>query len=980
MTGGNGWQHLRPASLFFPGEGKTLMENNTSGVANVGVGDPSGLESLVQRFEDAWQQGPPPALDDFLPPGNVTALVELVHVDLERRLKAGEDRRVEYYRDRYPRLSDDPAILVDLIAAEYELRLRREPHLRPGEYVRRFPHLQESLKQRLAGTSGPPTDPPGGLGNSVGDSTAVSGAPAATRPALPPPSESGPPSRYRPLRFHARGGLGEVLVAEDEEFHREVALKRMQLGLADDPDCRRRFLLEAEVTGRLEHPGIVPAYGLVHDDEGRPCYAMRLIQGETLQEAVGRFHDATRIPCDPGQRSLALRQLLGRFVAVCNAVAYAHSRGIIHRDIKPANVMLGKYGETLLVDWGLAKPFARDDAARASGEETLAPRADSRIEGGTQLGQAVGTPAFMAPEQAAGRWDQLGPTSDIYSLGATLYAVLTGQAPFTGGSIEVLARVKQGSFIPPQQRNKDVPGALAAICLKAMALKPEERYAMALDLAADVEHWLGDEPVSAWKEPRRARMGRWARRHKLLVTGAAVLLATAVFGLAGGLLLLGQKQAEIVQERDAAQKARDQAELITMFYQDHVLAAARPEGWDGGAGKDVTLQRALDQAALYIDKTFAGQPEVEAKVRNALGMTYWYLGKFQDANPHLEKAYAIRLRELGAEHGDTLTSLHNLGMLRWKQGKVAEAIETLRQALERRRRVLGPDHKDTLWTQLYLGCVLPSEKRAEAEGLLRQGIAACLRTLGPDHRITLHGQHDLALVLKEKNQLGEAVALARQTLDGRRRSLGARHPDTLRSMSVLGMMLADQGNLAEAEAFCRQSMEGRRAVLGPDHLETLWGEWGLTDVLVRKGDLAEAEKLTRHCLETSRRSLGREHPDTLDYLALLGEILSRSGRLTDAEPVLRECLRLREKNKDRGCWRSQTVYVRSLLGHCLAQQGKVTEAEPLLLAGYAGVLKAKGPKDVQVVETIDWLIALYEKWDKPAEAEVWRQKRHPTKK
>src|SRR5262249_55526544 len=150
---------------------------------------------------------------------------------------------------------------------------------------------------------------------------------------------------------------------------------------------------------------IVPVYGLVQGEDGRPCYAMRFIQGETLKEAIDRFHQDDRPGRDPGERSLALRQLLTRFVAVCNTVAYAHSRGVVHRDLKPANVMLGKYGETLLVDWGLAKAVGRDEAARAGGEDTLAPSSGDSDSGGTQFGKAVGTPAYMSPEQAAGRWD-----------------------------------------------------------------------------------------------------------------------------------------------------------------------------------------------------------------------------------------------------------------------------------------------------------------------------------------------------------------------------------------------------------------------------------------------------------------------------------------------------------------------------------------------------------------------------------------------
>src|SRR5262249_45268433 len=148
-------------------------------------------------------------------------------------------------------------------------------------------------------------------------------------------------TRFRPLRLHAKGGLGEVHLADDGELHRQVALKRIQADHADDPDSRHRFLREAEITGGLEHPGIVPVYGLGMDADGRPYYAMRFIKGESLKQAIEHFHQAEGPKRDPGERTLALRELLGRFVAVCNAVAYAHSRGVLHRDLKPDNVMLG---------------------------------------------------------------------------------------------------------------------------------------------------------------------------------------------------------------------------------------------------------------------------------------------------------------------------------------------------------------------------------------------------------------------------------------------------------------------------------------------------------------------------------------------------------------------------------------------------------------------------------------------------------------
>jgi serine/threonine protein kinase len=201
---------------------------------------------------------------------------------------------------------------------------------------------------------------------------------------------------------------------------------------------------------------------------------MRFIRGDSLKEAIDRFHKGDYPRRNPRERNLALRDLLGRFVDVCNAVGYAHSRGVLHRDLKPGNIMLGHYGETLVVDWGLAKPTGRMDQAGDTSQGPLLPVCGSG-SAPTLAGQALGTPSYMSPEQAAGRLDQLGPPSDVYSLGATLYYLLTGRAPFDNMDVaDVLRKVQRGEFVPPRQAKTNVPVALAAVCLKAMALPGED--------------------------------------------------------------------------------------------------------------------------------------------------------------------------------------------------------------------------------------------------------------------------------------------------------------------------------------------------------------------------------------------------------------------------------------------------------------------------------------------------------------------------
>ena len=360
------------------------------------------------------------------------------------------------------------------------------------------------------------------------DGGASTGGPAA--PQLPPASAA-ITLNLSELQFHAQGGLGAVFKANDQRLGRTLAVKlpRLSNGMLTDRDLDKRFLREVKVTAALEHPGIVPVYGMGQDAEGHLCYAMRFITGKTLKVAIAEYHK-TRTALPKAQRAtprrdVAFRSLLQRFRAACVTVAFAHSRGFLHRDLKPEHILLGDFDATLVVDWGLTKP--RRDTEQTPFPVELAEQLC--LAGDLQTETGIGTLGFASPEQQAGLWDLVGPASDVFSLGATLYVLLTGRLPFPGSSAaDILTRVKNGEVVPPRKRNPEIPRPLEAICLKALASLPQDRYRSAQALADELERWLADAPVEAYSEPLGTRVKRWIERRK-------VVLFTAVAAVAGGI-------------------------------------------------------------------------------------------------------------------------------------------------------------------------------------------------------------------------------------------------------------------------------------------------------------------------------------------------------------------------------------------------------------------------------------------------------------
>lgn len=345
--------------------------------------------------------------------------------------------------------------------------------------------------------------------------------------------------RFRLGGRFAVGGQGDVYIARDQELQRDVAVKRTKEGASDAWRHRAELIREALITGSLEHPGIVPVYSLGYDGDGRSYYAMRLIRGiaegkdrgDTLEDAIADFQGSAP--------TWTLRKLLDRFIAVCNTIQYAHDQGVLHCDLKPRNIILGPYGETLVLDWGAARAIHEPPAARPpetpghlerNGHETRPTVPDSSHAGHYML-----TPAYASPELRAGRLGELGRASDIYSLGVILSCILTGKPPARGDRGQgVVERPGGNPAQPPApSRSRRIPRALEAVCNKALADRPEARYPSARALADEVSRWLADEPVRANREGMLDRLVRLARRHRSwAVAGAAALLLVTLVSMA----------------------------------------------------------------------------------------------------------------------------------------------------------------------------------------------------------------------------------------------------------------------------------------------------------------------------------------------------------------------------------------------------------------------------------------------------------------
>ena len=701
---------------------------------------------------------------------------------------------------------------------------------------------------------------------------------------------------YEILDEIARGGMGVVYRARQISLKRTVALKKILSGQLARADDLKRFQIEAEAAAQLDHPGIVPVYDFGQVD-GQYYFSMAYIEGDDLAKRIRER------PMEP-EASAAM------MIKIAQAVGYANAQGVIHRDLKPSNVLLDQAGEPKVTDFGVAKQQTNDSEL-------------------TVQGQILGTPSYMPPEQAAGSGEQVDQRSDVYALGAILYALLTCRPPFQAATaLETVSQVLEQEPVPISQMNASIPRDLETICLKCLQKDPAKRYVSADALAEDLRRYLSDEPILARPPTRLEQLGRWVRKNKTTAISTAVVAAALIIATVVSInfaIETGRQRDEADDQRTIAEAKADVAQETLKFLNNDLLGEETLREMRR-QGKGEYMSKLLDEAANKLEGKFGEQPEVEAKVRQTLGNSYRILGEQKKAFPHLERALALQRELLGDDHPATLNLIHDLGYLLKQQGKLDEAESLLREAMEGRRRQLGDEHPVTLLSINHMGLLLHYQNRLdEAEPLYREALDGRRRVLGNDQVGTLTSIHNMGTLRSSQGRWRQAEPLYREALKGQRRLLGDDHEYTMRSINNLGLCLKRLGKTNEAETLYREVLDLKRRVLGDKHWETLVSITNMGTLLMAQDKLEEAELHLREAVAGCRDKLGIEHQHTLTSISHLGKLLYKKEKFDEAETCYREALQ--GQRRLLGDEHAYTLASLTAVGKLLCEQGKYDKAE-----------------------------------------------------
>jgi serine/threonine protein kinase/tetratricopeptide (TPR) repeat protein len=707
---------------------------------------------------------------------------------------------------------------------------------------------------------------------------------------------------YKLLERIGEGGCGVVYVADQSKpVRRRVALKVIKLGM-DTKAVVARFEAERQALAMMDHPNIAKVLDAGATEKGRPYFVMELVRGVRITEY-----------CD--QNKLATKDRLDLFMKVCQAIQHAHQKGIIHRDIKPSNILVTLHDGVpvpKVIDFGIAKATE----GRLT-EHTIY----------TQLNQFVGTPAYMSPEQAEVSGLDIDTRSDIYSLGVLLYELLTGSPPFDPHLLVVdgidsirrtireiepprpstrLSTMQGEALTATAKRHgteslqllKTIRGDLDWIVMKCLEKDRTRRYETANGLAADLKRHLNNEPVLACPPSTAYRFQKSFRRNKLVFAAATAVFVALCLGIVATTLqsLRATRAEKTTKEAKNNAVAREaETKAVLEFVENHVLAAARPEGQQGGLGRDVTMRKAIEAAAQYINAGFTNQPLIEARLRMTLGKSFYFLGDAQRAAEQEEAARAIYARLRGPDDPDTLLAMHNLASSYDMLGRIDEALKLREETLARRRARLGSDNLDTIASMNNLGLSYGNAGRMDDALKLREETLARFKAVeGKDHPDTLMAMNNLANAYFALGRYDDALKLREETLALYKAKLGPDHPDTLRAMGNLATSLDFAGRHDEALRFREETLALRRAKLGPDHYATLLSMSALGDSYESLGRNADALKIREETLALRKAKLGPDHPDTLQSMKNVADSYATLNRHAEALKLRQETYALRK--------------------------------------------------------------------------------------
>src|SRR5438876_2235032 len=668
---------------------------------------------------------------------------------------------------------------------------------------------------------------------------------------------------YKLLQQIGEGGMGTVWMAEQTQpVRRKVALKIIKPGM-DTRQVIARFEAERQALAMMAHVNIARVFDGGTTGSGRPYFVMELVHGVPITKYSDDNH-------------LTPRERLELFVPVCQAIQHAHQKGIIHRDIKPSNVMITLYdGKPVpkVIDFGVAKATEQKLTERTlftqygtmvGTLEYMSPEQAEMSALGVDTRSDIYSLGVLLYELLTGSTPLTHKRMKEAAYAEILRMIKEEEPPKPSTRLsdsgEALASISAQRHMEPAKLTKLVRGELDWIVMKTLEKDRNCRYETANGFAADVQRYLSDEPVQACPPSAGYRFKKLMRRHKGPALAAAVVAAALVLGIAGTLVGLARalaaerdavaardvevrQQQEAVTQRDRAltaesaaraneARAKDEehkakqsaaeAQAVLGFFQDRVLAAARPQGQDGGLGIDATVRQAVDAAEPQIAPSFADQPTVEASVRNVLGLTYWYLGEAALASRQFERSLEVRRRVLGPDHPDSITSMNELANAYRDDGKLGRALPLFEEALKRLTTLLGPDHPDTPTVMNNLGNAHWAAGRPDrAMPLHEEALKRRTAQLGPDHPHTLHSMNNLAEAYHYGGKLDEALPLLEETLKRRQARLGVDHPDTLTSMNNLASAYWAANKLDRSVPLFEATLKLVKAKLGPEHPRVL---------------------------------------------------------------------------------------------------------------------------------------------------------------